>query len=170
MTVSNFPLLIRPAEQCLQHLALLRGRIRAPTPIFVLCPCKLQQIHFMMTTIKNGAATSLAYQGGTSGPGGESNGQPTLSRSLSCDDAHHRADGKTMGKDYQPRDELRIGTWNVRTLLQVASLELLIREMDRCTVQLLGISEMRWTGKGHFTTSDGHTVYFSGNEKGVRRE
>ena len=119
-----------------------------------------------MTTIKNGAATSLAYQGGTSGPGGESNGQPTLSRPLSCDDAHHRADGKTTGKDNQLRDELRIGTWNVRTLLQVASLELLTREMDRCTVQLLGISEMRWTGKGHFTTSDGHTVYFSGNEKG----
>ena len=98
--------------------------------------------------------------------GGESNGQPTLSRPLSCDDAHHRADGKTTGKDNQLRDELRIGTWNVRTLLQVASLELLTREMDRCTVQLLGISEMRWTGKGHFTTSDGHTVYFSGNEKG----
>ena len=61
----------------------------------------IQQIHFMMTTIKNGAATSLAYQGGTSGPGGESNGQPTLSRPLSCDDAHHRADGKTTGKDNQ---------------------------------------------------------------------
>ena len=74
-----------------------------------------------------------------------------------------------MGKDNQLRDELRIGTWNVRTLLQVASLELLTREMDRCTVQLLGISEMRWTGKGHFTTSDGHTVYFSGNEKGGKK-
>ena len=64
---------------------------------------------------------------------------------------------------------IRIGTWNVRTLLQVASLELLTREMDRSTVQLLGISEMRWTGKGHFTTSDGHTVYFSGNEKGGKK-
>ena len=28
---------------------------------------------------------------------------------------------------------------------------------------------MRWTGKGHFTTSDGHTVYFSGNEKGGKK-
>ena len=96
-----------------------------------------------MTTIKNGAATSLAYQGGNSGPGGESNGQPTLSRPLSCDDAHHRADGKTPGNNNQLRDELRIGTWNVRTLLQVASLELLTREKDGCTVQLLGTSEMR---------------------------
>ena len=61
-----------------------------------------------MTTIKNGAATSLAYQGGTSGPGGESNGQPTLSWPLSCDDAHYRADGKTTGKDNQLRDELTL--------------------------------------------------------------
>ena len=37
--------------------------------------------------------------------------------------------------------------------------------MDRCKVQLLGISETRWADKGHFTTTEGHTVYFSGNEK-----
>lgn len=122
-----------------------------------------------MTKTKNGAATSLAYQGGTSGPGGERNGQPTLSRPLSCDDAHYGADGKTTGKGNKLREDVRIGTWNVRTLLKAASLELLTREMDRCKVQLLGISETRWTGKGHFTSSEGHTVYFSGNEKGGQK-
>ena len=123
----------------------------------------------MMAKTRNEAATSLAYQGGTSGPGGKRNGQPTKSRPLSCDDASHGADGKTMGKDYRLRDEVRIGTWNVRTLMQTASLELLTREMDRSKVQLLGLSEVRWKGKGHFTTDDGHTVYFSGNEKGGQR-
>ena len=95
----------------------------------------------MMTKPSNEAAASLAYQGGTSGPGGKRNGQPTLPRPLSCDDAHHRADGKAMGKGNQLRGDVRLGTWNVRTLLQTASLELLTREMDRCKVQPLGISE-----------------------------
>ena len=120
----------------------------------------------MMTTIKNGAATSLAYQGGTSGPRGESNGQPTLSRPLSCDDAHHRADGKTTGKDNQLRDELGVGAWDVGALLRVASLGLLAGGVDRCAVQLLGISEVRWTGGGRFATSGGHAVCFSGGEGG----
>ena len=123
----------------------------------------------MMMKPSNGAAASLAYQGGTSGPGGKRNGQPTPSGPLSYDDAHHRADGKAMGKDNKLRGTIRIGAWNVRTLLQPASVELLTREMDRCKVQLMGISEMRWAGKGHFTTPDGHTIYFSGNQKGGQK-
>jgi len=74
-----------------------------------------------------------------------------------------------MGKDNKLREDVRIGTWNVRTLLKTGSLELLTREMDRCRIQLLGISETRWTGKGHFNTSEGHTVYFSGNNKGGQK-
>ena len=105
------------------------------------------------------AATSLAYQGGTFGPRGKRNRQPTVSGPLSCDDNTFRgAEGKTTGKDNQLCDGMRIDTWNVRTLLQAASLELLSREMERCNVQLLGISETRWKGgKGHFTMSDGHS-------------
>ena len=60
----------------------------------------------------------------------------------------------------------RVGTWNVRTLLQTGSLEILLRELDRCKVSLVGISEMRWSGKGHFTANDNYTIYYSGNDNG----
>ena len=119
----------------------------------------------MMTKLSNGAATSLAYQGGTSGPRGESNGQTNQSRPLSCDDASKGADGRTMGKDLKLKKVIRFGTWNVRTLSQPGTLELLTRQMDRCRVNILGIAELRWSGKGHFSTDD-HTIYYSGNEKG----
>ena len=53
----------------------------------------------------------------------------------------------------------------MRTLLQLGTLDFLTREMDRCHVNILGIAELRWSGKGHFSTDD-HTIYYSDNEKG----
>ena len=124
----------------------------------------------MMISHNNGAATSPANQGGTSGSGGESNGHPNQSRSLPSDDAQSRVDGKVKEMGYKRRQKrrhcTRIGTWNVRTLSKPVTLNLLIREFVRCKLQLLGISEIRWSGKGHFTTDDGQIIYFSGNEKG----
>ena len=148
-----------------------RGRIWAPTPCLYIALVNLNNVHIMMTKLSNGAAASLAYQGSTSGPGGHSNGQPTPSRPVSCDDAQQRADGKAYGKDNNQtrRRHIRMGTWNVRTLLQPATLELLSKEMVRCSIQLLGIAECRWAGKGHFTSTDNLTVYFSGNDKGGQR-
>ena len=36
--------------------------------------------------------------------------------------------------------------------------------MERKNLDILGISEMRWTDRGHFN-SENHTVYFSGSEQ-----
>ena len=99
----------------------------------------------MMTDLSNGAATSLAYQGGTSGPRGKRNGHHYRSNPLSCDDAPKGADGRTMGKDLKLRKVTRIGTWNVRTLKQPGTLEFLTREMHRCHVNILGIAEVCWS-------------------------
>ena len=118
----------------------------------------------MMTSLQEGAATSPANQGGTSGPGGQRNGQPPYPSPLH--DASKRADRMVRRKDFKLRNVTRFGTWNVRTMLQTGNLELLIRETHRCKVELLGISEMRWSGKGHFTTTEDYVVYYSGNEKG----
>ena len=57
---------------------------------------------------------------------------------------------------------MRIGTWNVRTMNN-RNLEVVKREMARTGVDLLGISEMKWTGMGHFT-SDEYEIYYSGQE------
>ena len=57
---------------------------------------------------------------------------------------------------------MRIGTWNVRTINN-GNLEVVKREMARTGVYLLGISEMKWTVMGHFT-SDEYEIYYSGQE------
>ena len=42
-------------------------------------------------------------------------------------------------------------------------LEMVKQEMARVNVNILGISELRWTGKGEFN-SDDHYIYFCGQE------
>jgi hypothetical protein len=54
-----------------------------------------------------------------------------------------------------------IGTWNVRTMNQ-GKLDIVKSEMVRLNIDILGISELKWTGMGHFT-SDEHEIYYSGN-------
>ena len=55
-----------------------------------------------------------------------------------------------------------IGTWNVRTLNN-GNLEVIKREMENNDVDMLGISEMKWTGMGHIT-SDEHDICYCGQE------
>ncbi|XP_047106356.1 craniofacial development protein 2-like [Schistocerca piceifrons] len=55
-----------------------------------------------------------------------------------------------------------IGTWNVRSMYQ-GKLDIVKREMEKINIDILGISEMRWTGMGEFAL-DGHMVYYSGHD------
>ena len=55
-----------------------------------------------------------------------------------------------------------IGTWNVRSMNQ-GKLEVVKREMARVNVNILGISELKWTGMGEFI-SDDHYIYYCGQE------
>lgn len=58
------------------------------------------------------------------------------------------------------KEELSIGTWNVRTLWAAGKLDLKM-EMKRYRCDILGIAEMRWTGTGEM---DGCSVIWSGDE------
>ena len=49
-----------------------------------------------------------------------------------------------------------IGTWNVRSMKQ-GKWEVVRQQMARVNVDILGISELKWTGMGDFN-SDGHHV------------
>ena len=53
-----------------------------------------------------------------------------------------------------------IGTWNVRSMNQ-GKLEVVKQEMARVNVDILGISELKWTGSGDFHQDD-HYIYYSG--------
>ena len=48
------------------------------------------------------------------------------------------------------KEQYCIGTWNVRSMNQ-GKLEVVKKEMARVNVDILGISELKWTGMGEFT-------------------
>jgi hypothetical protein len=52
--------------------------------------------------------------------------------------------------------------WNVRTLFQKGKLAHLNREMHRYKVDILGVSEVRWSGSGQIMTTDGKMFLCSG--------
>ena len=55
-----------------------------------------------------------------------------------------------------------IGTCNVRSMNQ-GKLEVVKQEMARVNVDILGNSELKWTGMGEFN-SDDHYIYYCGQE------
>ena len=55
-----------------------------------------------------------------------------------------------------------IRTWNVRSMTQ-GKLEVVKQEMARVNVDILGISELKWTGMVEFN-SDDHYIYYCGQE------
>ena len=52
------------------------------------------------------------------------------------------------------KNALTVGTWNVQTLWGTGKLELLRNEMKRFRYDIVGISEVRWTGKGETSNRD----------------
>ncbi|KAF7252011.1 Calmodulin, partial [Varanus komodoensis] len=60
------------------------------------------------------------------------------------------------------KDLYSIGTWNVRSMNQ-GKLDVVKQEMTRLNIDILGISELKWTGIGEFN-SDDHQVYYCGQE------
>ena len=51
------------------------------------------------------------------------------------------------------KEQYCIGTWNVRSINQ-GKLEVVKQEMVRVNVDILGISELKWTGMGEFNSDD----------------
>ena len=60
------------------------------------------------------------------------------------------------------KEQYCIGTWNVRSMNQ-GKLEVVKQEMARVNIDILGISELKWTGMGEFN-SDDHYLYYYGQE------
>ena len=60
------------------------------------------------------------------------------------------------------KEQYCIGTWNVRSMNQ-GKLEVLKQEMARVNINILGISELKWTRMGEFNSND-HYIYYRGQE------
>ena len=59
-----------------------------------------------------------------------------------------------------------IGTWNVRSMSQ-GKLEVVKQEVAKVNTEILGTSELKWTGMGEFN-SDDHYIYYC-QHKSLRR-
>ena len=64
------------------------------------------------------------------------------------------------------KEQYCTGTWNVRSMIQ-GKLEVVKQEMARVNVDILGISELKWTGMGEFN-SDDHYIYYFWQESLIR--
>ena len=64
------------------------------------------------------------------------------------------------------KEQYCIGTWNVRSMNQ-GKLEVVKQETARENINILGISELKWTGMGEFNSDDCY-IYYCG-QKFLRR-
>ena len=60
------------------------------------------------------------------------------------------------------KEQYCLGTWNVRSMKQ-GKLEVFKQEMARVNIDILGISELKWSGKNKCNTDD-HYIYYCGQE------
>ncbi len=70
--------------------------------------------------------------------------------------------GKTLRRQHV--EELKIATWNVRSLLSPGKMENVIMEAKRNHIDILGMSEVRWPGADRITRN-GYEMVYSGGEK-----
>ena len=66
------------------------------------------------------------------------------------------------------KEQYCIGIWNVRSINQ-GKLEVVKQEMARVNIDILGISELKWTGMGEFNSDDRY-IYYCGQESLRRNE
>ena len=60
------------------------------------------------------------------------------------------------------KEQYFTGTWVVRSMYQ-GKFEVIKQEMNRVNINILGISELKWTGMGEFNPDD-HYIYYRGQE------
>ena len=71
---------------------------------------------------------------------------------------------RSSSPGYGGRENIAVGTWNVRTLRPAGKLEQLTHAMSRYHWNTVGLCEMRRKNFGEMSTDDRHKVYFSGEE------
>ena len=73
-----------------------------------------------------------------------------------------RKAGRPNKSFLRPKRKIKVGGWNVRTLYETSKSAQVAKEMKKYGIDILGISECRWTGSGKMTLNSGHTILYSG--------
>ena len=67
-----------------------------------------------------------------------------------------------------PKSNCNIGTWNVQTMYSTSKTAQIVKEMGNYQLDILGISECRWTGSGKMNTKndkgESYTIIHSGQK------
>ena len=66
------------------------------------------------------------------------------------------------------KEQYCIGIWNVRSMNQ-GKLEMVKQETARVNIDILGISELKWTRMGKFNSDDHYYIYYCGQESFRRK-
>ena len=64
----------------------------------------------------------------------------------------------------KPKTIAYVGCWNVRTMMTTGKTVQISREMKRYHIDVLGLSEIRWTGTGRMKLADENLLLFAGEE------
>ncbi|KAF7237156.1 Craniofacial development protein 2 [Varanus komodoensis] len=67
------------------------------------------------------------------------------------------------------KDLYSIGTWNVRSMNQ-GKLDAVKQEMTRLNIDILGISELKWTGMGGFNSGDHQPIFEHPHRWGLKKQ
>ena len=68
-----------------------------------------------------------------------------------------------------PKESVRVGCWNVRTMFSVGKTAQIVKEARRYKLRVLGISECRWSDFGRLQTATGETILYSGRDDDVHQ-
>lgn len=69
-------------------------------------------------------------------------------------------------KTFAMKKRIRVGFWNVRTLWETEKLKKVQTEMKKYNLDILGLSEARWTAFEELRLEDGSCFIYSGREEG----
>jgi exonuclease III len=64
---------------------------------------------------------------------------------------------------------MRVGTWNVRTLLGTGAARLLTKELEAANISIMALQEVRWTGSGEQSVGS-YKILWSGPPEGCPRQ
>ena len=67
-----------------------------------------------------------------------------------------------------PKYKIRVGSWNVRTLYQAGKLQVL-QKMTNYKVEIMCVTEARWTDSGRRILASGYTIFYSGRTDNLHR-
>ena len=96
-------------------------------------------------------------------------GQPQDGSVTVASESRKEADSPTADT-LKPNKRSRVGTWNVRTLHQTGKLSQVVREFDNYRLDLLGLSETRWTGSDKKSLQSGHVFIYSGRGDDIHEQ